>query len=98
MKYLIIKGLLVVSTALDAHSSWKATKAGAIEANPILSSHGTYATKGATIEFGITSATLLTEYLIERNHPNIRNKIAIAEAVSAGAHFGIAAHNYSLAK
>jgi hypothetical protein len=98
MKYLIIKGLLVISTALDAHSSWKATKAGAIEANPITSSHGAYNTRGATLEFGLTGATLLIDHWVVNRHPNLRGKVAITEAISAGAHFGIAAHNYSLAK
>src|SRR5690349_13358717 len=97
MKYLLIKALLVAGTALDSHSSWKATSGGNREGNPILAGQdGRYRHKGIAINIALTGGVLAAGAWREKRHPEEAHRIAALQGALAGFKIGTAINNYRI--
>lgn len=98
MKYLLIKALLVAGTALDSHSSWKATaNYQNHEGNRILASRdGRYRQKGIAINVALTGSLLGFGIWREKRHPEEARRIAVLQGALAGFKIGTAVNNYRI--
>lgn len=85
---------LTAASFADVHSSW-----GKRETNSLLrSADGTFGAKGMAIKIGIVSGIVLSQRVLVSKSPAFTRPLTYANYGMAGMKFGVAAHNYGIAK
>ena len=85
---------LTAASFADVHSSW-----GKRETNSLLrSADGTFGAKGMGIKIGIVSGIVLSQRALVSKSPAFTRPLTYANYGMAGLKFGVAAHNYGIAK